>query len=69
VQTLREDALEAEGMAEELARVRHPSTSPGVVARFEYRLLRGIALDHPDLSRAVWTLIGRMERDLRRRSG
>jgi hypothetical protein len=48
--------------------VRHPSAEPGVVARFEYGLLRGIALEHPDLSRAVWTLIGRMERDLRRRS-
>lgn len=68
VVTLRQDALEADGMTEELRRVHEPSTAPGVVARFEYRPLRGIALEHPDLSRAVWTLIGRMERDLRRRS-
>ncbi len=26
----------------------------------EYRLLRQIALDHPPLTRAVWTLIGRL---------
>jgi hypothetical protein len=29
----------------------------------EYRVLRQIALDHPDLTRTVWRLIGRLRAD------
>ncbi|WP_414172219.1 hypothetical protein [Clavibacter tessellarius] len=67
VATLRQDALEAEGMAEE------PRPRAASVDRARHRgALRVPAparhrAGAPRPLRAVWTLIGRMERDLRRR--
>lgn len=68
VATLRRDALEEDGLAAEFARVRHPSAEPQLAAGFEFRVLRTIALHHPALSPAVWTLLDRIERELRNRS-
>jgi phage tail protein X len=63
---LRADALEARGMAAQYAMAKHAAQSslPDAamhrqnIAKLEYDLLRGIALEHPDLTRTVWTLLG-----------
>lgn len=60
VATLREERLHTERWAPVRARAYHPTARVGDAARFEYELLREIALDHPDLSTAVWSLLGRV---------
>ena len=50
VYLLRADSIASDGG-------RNPSPSR------DYRLLRQIALDHPPLTRTVWTLIGRLRAD------
>jgi hypothetical protein len=47
-------------MARYAARSNRPDadTHRHNVARLEYDLLREIALEHPDLTRTVWTMIG-----------
>ena len=66
VHTLREDAVEAYGLGEERARAHHPTASRTTLVRFEYQLLRQIALDHPDLSTAVWGMLDRLDPSERR---
>ncbi len=60
VLTLRLERIEAAGLEEDRARAYHPSAARDAAERFEYGLLRGIALDHPELTRAVWSLLGRL---------
>ena len=63
---LRADALDARGMTAQDAMAKHAARSalPDAamhrenIAKLEYDLLRGIALEHPDLTRTVWTLLG-----------
>ena len=63
---LRADALDARGMAAQYAMAKHAarSTLPDAavhrqhIAQLEYDPLRGIALEHPELTRTVWTLLG-----------
>lgn len=60
VATLREERLQSDDWAPARSRAYHPAARPGDAARFEYDLLRGIALEHPDLSGAVWALLDRV---------
>ncbi|WP_022883123.1 hypothetical protein [Gryllotalpicola ginsengisoli] len=60
VMTLRLERIEALELEEERARAYHPAASREAAERFEYRLLRGIALEHPGLTKAVWGLLGRL---------
>ena len=60
VATLREERLHSEQWSMARARAYHPTAREGDVARFEYELLRAIALDHPELSAAVWSVLDRV---------
>lgn len=62
VATLREELLHSDRWSPARARAYHPTARRGDAARFEYELLREIALDHPDLSTAVWSLLDRIDR-------
>lgn len=57
VATLREERLHSERWSPARARAYHPSARDGDAARFEFDLLRDIALDHPELSTAVWSVL------------
>ncbi|MCU1438524.1 MAG: hypothetical protein JWP66_1611 [Naasia sp.] len=63
VRILRHDTIATLGLRGELARAYHPSARPGQAERFEFRVLRRIALEHPALTRTVWHLLGRLEID------
>lgn len=41
------------------ARAYHPAARPGQAQKFEFDLLRVIALEHPALSPAVWRMLDR----------
>jgi hypothetical protein len=61
VATMRAERLADPGMSRQRARAHHPTARPGAADAFEYALLRSIALEYPDLSSAVWSLLGRMQ--------
>lgn len=58
--TLRAETVDAHGLGEERARAYHPAAESERADAFEYRLLRQIALDHPQLTPAVWQMLGRI---------
>lgn len=66
VLSLRDDALEREGLSSEFALARISVAAGGPDADYhrqvtddiELQLLRRIAEDYPPLARAVWSLIG-----------
>lgn len=58
--TLRAETVDAHGLGEERARAYHPAADRERADTFEYRLLRQIALDHPQLTSAVWGMLGRI---------
>jgi hypothetical protein len=60
VATLREDRLNSERWGLARARAHHPAARNGDAERFEFDILRDIALDHPELSTAVWSLLDRI---------
>lgn len=60
VATLREERMHSDEWRPARARAYHPAANEGDIARFEYELLRGIALDHPELSAAVWLVLDRV---------
>ena len=60
VATLREERLHSDRWSPARSRAYHPGACDGDAARFEYELLREIALDHPELSAAVWTVLDRV---------
>ena len=60
--SLRAGAIETFDLAEEQSRAHHPSAGRDVFARFEYGVLRRIALEHPELSEAVWGMLDKVER-------
>jgi hypothetical protein len=60
--SLRAGAIEAFDLAEEQSRAHHPAAGRDVFARFEYGVLRRIALEHPELSEAVWGMLDKVER-------
>ncbi|PZE25035.1 MULTISPECIES: tryptophan synthase subunit alpha [unclassified Curtobacterium] len=57
---LRAEAIEVDSRIEHRAggRTQHPSSGSGTVHGEEYHRLRRIALAHPELSSAVWKLMG-----------
>ena len=59
VLTLRADTISAHDLGEARARAYHPSAPRARAEAFEYQLLRRIALDHPDLTTTVWSMLGR----------
>ena len=60
VATLREERLHSDRWSPARARAYHPTARDGDAARFEFELLRDIALDHPELSTAVWSVLDRV---------
>ncbi|WP_430648138.1 hypothetical protein [Agromyces sp. GXS1127] len=60
VATLREERLHSERWSPARARAYHPTARRGAAERFEFEVLREIALDHPELSSAVWSMLGRV---------
>lgn len=60
VATLREEAVLLRGLAEAQSRAYHPTASQERRVAFEYDILRGIALEHPELTSAVWSLLDRL---------
>lgn len=62
VRILRTDTIEALGLAEQHARAYHPSAAPSRAEKFEFGILRLIALEHPELTRTVWSMLGRFDR-------
>lgn len=59
---LRAGAIEDFDLGEEQARAHHPAAGRANFARFEFGVLRRIALEHPELSEAVWGMLDRVER-------
>lgn len=57
VATLREERMHSEHWSPARARAYHPTAREGEAERFEYELLREIALEHPELSAAVWSVL------------
>lgn len=61
VLTLRRDYLDDdENLEQNRSRAHHPSAGGDDGHDFEYELLRRIGLDHPELTGAVWSLLGRI---------
>jgi hypothetical protein len=60
VRILRNDLIDTFGLREARAQAYHPSAHPGQAEKFEFGVLRQIALDHPDLTRTVWHMLGRI---------
>lgn len=60
VRSLRADTIAAHNLGDEQARAYHPSVERERAEEFEYRLLRQIALDHPQLTGTVWQMLGRI---------
>jgi hypothetical protein len=59
VLTLRRDYLDEQDNSETRARAHHPAAGDHG-QEFEYELLRRIGLEHPELTGAVWSLLGRL---------
>ncbi|GIT80473.1 hypothetical protein LLS1_21420 [Leifsonia sp. LS1] len=60
--SLRAGAIEAFDLGEQQSRAHHPAAGRDVFTRFEYTVLRRIALEHPELSEAVWGMLDKLER-------
>lgn len=60
VATLREERLHSERWSLARARAHHPTARHGDAERFEFDILRDIAIDHPELSTAVWSMLDRI---------
>ncbi|HEY8282686.1 MAG TPA: hypothetical protein VIG28_09395 [Leifsonia sp.] len=60
--SLRAIAIDMFDLAEEQSRAHHPAAGRAIFARFEYDVLRRIALEHPELSEAVWQMLDKVER-------
>ena len=60
VLALRDETIESHRLGEARARAYHPTASTADAEAFEYGILRRIALDHPPLTRTVWSLLGRI---------
>ncbi|WP_233255410.1 hypothetical protein [Naasia lichenicola] len=61
IRILRSDTIELLGLGEERAQAYHPSSPQKRAEEFEFALLRRIALDHPELTRTVWSMLGRFD--------
>lgn len=63
VRILRSDTIDALGLGEQRAQAYHPSSPPARAEKFEFGILRLIALEHPELTRTVWRMLGRSDPD------
>ncbi|MCU1569768.1 MAG: hypothetical protein JWR33_509 [Naasia sp.] len=61
VRILRADTIVANGLREQRSQAYHPTARPGQAEQFEFGVLRSIALQHPDLTRTVWSMLGRID--------
>ena len=61
VRILRDDTIAALGLREQRSQAYHPTARPGQAEEFEFGVLRSIALEHPDLTRTVWSMLGRID--------
>ncbi|MCU1438550.1 MAG: hypothetical protein JWP66_1637 [Naasia sp.] len=61
IRILRTDTIDLLGLGAERAQAYHPSAPRSRAEEFEFTLLRRIALDHPDLTRTVWNMLGRFD--------
>ena len=59
---LRTSAIEDLDLGEERSRAHHPAAGRARFERFEYGVLRRIALEHPELSEAVWGMLDQVGR-------
>ncbi|MFC6357475.1 hypothetical protein [Luethyella okanaganae] len=59
VLTIRADRIDIPSISEARSRAYHPTARDGQAERFEFGLLRAIALEHPELTPAVWRLLDR----------
>ena len=60
VLTLRDETIDLHDLREARSRAYHPAAPREERERFEYQLLRRVALDHPELTPAVWGMLGRL---------
>lgn len=60
--SLRACAIEDLDLGDQQARAHHPAAGRATYARFEYGVLRTIALEHPELSEAVWVMLDKADR-------
>jgi hypothetical protein len=60
VRNLRAEAITVLGLAEARSHAYHPAARPGSAEKFEFGVLRAIALEHPELTRTVWSMLGRI---------
>jgi len=60
VRSLRDETIARHDLDETRSRAYHPTARPGAATDFEYRLLRQIALDRPQLTCTVWRMLGRI---------
>lgn len=63
VRILRDDTIDALDLREQRAKAYHPAADPTRAEKFEFGVLRLIALEHPDLTTTVWNMLGRLDRD------
>lgn len=62
VRILRNDTIDALGLGEQRSRAYHPTAPASRAEEFEFRILRHIALEHPDLTTTVWSMLDRIDR-------
>ena len=60
VWTLRAETIAMLGLDEARSHAYHPAAPSGAAERFEFGLLRRIALEHPELTTTVWRMLGRI---------
>ena len=61
IRILRSDTIDLLGLGSEWAQAYHPASPRARAEEFEFALLRRIALDHPDLTQTVWSMLGRFD--------
>ena len=60
---LREQIIQDRELSMARARAHHPAAGSAARAEeFDFRILREIALDHPELTVAVWSVLSRLPR-------
>lgn len=60
VRSLRTETILRHQWGESRSRAYHPAAPPRAATEFEYRILRQIALDCPQLTPTVWRMLGRI---------
>lgn len=61
VRILRADTIDMLGLGEQRSKAYHPSAPRSRAEEFEFGLLRLIALEHPELTTTVWSMLSRVD--------